>query len=166
MCDVPSSESEHSHQSIILGVTHSVSPRSHRRFPLVSLVLGGITWKKQRAFAIIMSTSSTSSSRSLKYSKDESKNDGTMIFKSTISSPTSVAHDAPHHVVVEPIVSLLGQPQQQDDAAWIFPASLKSIRTINPIRAIVDPIAKNIQSGSQRGDGKEHISLAVSTCCS
>ena len=44
------------------------------------------------------------------------------------------------------------------------PTSAKSLRTRNPIRAIVDPIVKNIQSGQERGDGKDHISLAVSTC--
>jgi hypothetical protein len=47
---------------------------------------------------------------------------------------------------------------------WLScPASKKSLRTQNPIRAIVDPIVKNIQSGTDRGDGKDHISLAVRT---
>jgi tyrosine aminotransferase len=69
-----------------------------------------------------------------------------------VYSPTSVAQDSPHHL--EPIVL--------NPSKWICPASQKSMRTINPIRAIVDPIAKNILSGSQRGDGKDHISLAVS----
>ncbi|GKY91624.1 hypothetical protein MPSEU_000134300 [Mayamaea pseudoterrestris] len=40
-------------------------------------------------------------------------------------------------------------------------ASSKSIRTSNPIRAIVDPIVKSIRSGEERGDGKNHISLAL-----
>jgi hypothetical protein len=41
-------------------------------------------------------------------------------------------------------------------------ASKKSLRTTNPIRAIVDPIVANgIPSGEERGDGKDHISLAV-----
>jgi hypothetical protein len=45
---------------------------------------------------------------------------------------------------------------------WLScPASQKSLRTQNPIRAIVDPIVKKIQSGTDRGDGKDHISLAV-----
>jgi hypothetical protein len=45
---------------------------------------------------------------------------------------------------------------------WRCVASQKSLRTINPIRAIVDPIVANgIRSGEERGDGKEHISLAV-----
>ena len=45
---------------------------------------------------------------------------------------------------------------------WRCVASQKSLRTINPIRAIVDPIvAHGIRSGEERGDGKEHISLAV-----
>lgn len=46
---------------------------------------------------------------------------------------------------------------------WKCTASQKSLRTINPIRAIVDPIIANgIKSGEERGDGKDHISLAVS----
>lgn len=46
---------------------------------------------------------------------------------------------------------------------WTCVSSKKSMRTINPIRAIVDPIMANgIQSGLARGDGKDHISLAVS----
>ena len=49
-----------------------------------------------------------------------------------------------------------------DQRPWICPASAKSMRTTNPIRAIVDPIAANIQSGEERGDGKDLISLAVS----
>lgn len=48
---------------------------------------------------------------------------------------------------------------------WVTcPASAKSIRTINPIRALVDPIVANgIKSGEERGDGKDLISLAVSS---
>ena len=43
------------------------------------------------------------------------------------------------------------------------PASQKSLRTHNPIRAIVDPImAHSIKCGKERGDGKDQISLAVS----
>ena len=43
------------------------------------------------------------------------------------------------------------------------PASKKSLRTHNPIRAIVDPIvASSIKCGEERGDGKDQISLAVS----
>lgn len=42
------------------------------------------------------------------------------------------------------------------------PASLKSLRTHNPIRAIVDPIVANsVKCGKERGDGKDQISLAV-----
>jgi hypothetical protein len=49
--------------------------------------------------------------------------------------------------------------------AWLScTASQKSLRTQNPIRAIVDPIMKHIQSGIDRGDGKNHISLAVRMC--
>ena len=43
------------------------------------------------------------------------------------------------------------------------PASQKSLRTHNPIRAIVDPImAHSVKCGKVRGDGKDQISLAVS----
>lgn len=46
----------------------------------------------------------------------------------------------------------------------VLPPSAKSLRTMNPIRAIVDPIVANIKSGEERGDGKNHISLGVSVC--
>lgn len=55
-----------------------------------------------------------------------------------------------------------GIVSDDDQRPWICPASAKSMRTTNPIRAIVDPIAANIQSGEERGDGKDLISLAVS----
>jgi hypothetical protein len=49
---------------------------------------------------------------------------------------------------------------------WRCEPSQKSLRTTNPIRAIVDPIVSNgIKSGEERGDGKEHISLAVRGTC-
>jgi len=83
------------------------------------------------------------------------------------SSPTSVvaAQMLQEDAVIEPIV--LNDWEADDSSGgdvegWICPASKKSMRTINPIRAIVDPIAKNIQTGEQRGDGKDLISLAVS----
>lgn len=42
------------------------------------------------------------------------------------------------------------------------PASKKSLRTHNPIRAIVDPImAHSVKCGKERGDGKDQISLAL-----
>eukprot|EP00986_Skeletonema_menzelii_P003241 scaffold971_cov142-Skeletonema_menzelii.AAC.5 len=42
------------------------------------------------------------------------------------------------------------------------PASQKSLRTHNPIRAIVDPImAHSVKCGKERGDGKDQISLAL-----
>jgi len=49
------------------------------------------------------------------------------------------------------------------ESAWVAPPSKKSLRTHNPIRAIVDPImANSIKCGKERGDGKDQISLAVS----
>ena len=51
----------------------------------------------------------------------------------------------------------------QEESAWVAPPSKKSLRTHNPIRAIVDPImASSIKCGKERGDGKDQISLAVS----
>ena len=48
-------------------------------------------------------------------------------------------------------------------SSWVAPASMKSLRTHNPIRAIVDPImSSSLKSGKERGDGKDQISLAVS----
>jgi hypothetical protein len=81
-----------------------------------------------------------------------------------LSSPISVVPDDGGPIVVEPMAL---NPQQSEppsnNDSWLCPASAKSLRTINPIRAIVDPIAKNIQTGAERGDGKDLISLAVST---
>lgn len=81
--------------------------------------------------------------------------------ETTFSSPTSVlaAQDVGEGKMIEPIT--LGHGRCDVDK-WVCPASAKSKRTINPIRAIVDPIAKQIQTGKQRDDGKDLISLAVS----
>lgn len=62
---------------------------------------------------------------------------------SVIQTPTAV---------IPPII--------QEEEAWICPPSEKSLRTTNPIRAIVDPIVASL-SGQERNDGKNHISLAV-----
>ena len=69
-------------------------------------------------------------------------------------SPTSVAV-GPSQDDVEPI-------SLDERRPWkTRPMSEKAQRTTNPIRRIVDPIVANIQNGSERGDGKDHISLAV-----
>jgi len=49
-----------------------------------------------------------------------------------------------------------------DDGGWrtMLPASKKAQRTLNPIRAIMDPIMATAQKS--RDDGKSQISLAVS----
>ncbi|KAL7530503.1 hypothetical protein ACHAXR_003530, partial [Thalassiosira sp. AJA248-18] len=90
---------------------------------------------------------------------------------STSSSP-ELPPSTPHHDVDDvpscfdelndtlATATVLGQ----DDAsiAWVAPASQKSLRTHNPIRAIVDPImSSSIKSGVERGDGKDQISLAL-----
>jgi hypothetical protein len=82
-----------------------------------------------------------------------------------LSSPKSVVPgDAPHELV-EPLQLDPTTENISKQAGWVCPASAKSGRTINPIRAIVDPIAKQIKSGTERGDGKDPISLAVSSFC-
>lgn len=86
------------------------------------------------------------------------------------SSPVSVVPlDAPHNEIeqltlTEGRVSKSNQSNDNKETElepWVCPASAKSLRTTNPIRAIVDPIVANIQSGEERGDGKDLISLAV-----
>lgn len=57
----------------------------------------------------------------------------------------------------------LPEPLRLAKTDWrVLRPSSKSLRTSNPIRAIVDPIVAGIRSGEERGDGKDPISLAVS----
>lgn len=76
------------------------------------------------------------------------------------SSPTAVADITGEEncfALIDPPLSL------KSSRSWgRIKASNKAKRTENPIRKIVDPIVANIQSGKERGDGKEYISLAVS----
>jgi hypothetical protein len=84
-----------------------------------------------------------------------------------MSSPTSVAIVAPRASKVEPFDLSKQESQDQEQCCWsTLKPSAKSLRTHNPIRAIVDPIAATIQSGEARGDGKDLISLAVRLFCS
>ena len=73
-------------------------------------------------------------------------------------SPTSVVRrEEAGETVVEPM--FLTSPAA---SSWpTLTPSAKSLRTKNPIREIVDPIVASIQSGVEREDGKELISLAV-----
>lgn len=101
----------------------------------------------------------------------------------TFPSPTSVIKMSPHHTTLEPIhldqtPKVLGghnvaageQPQPPSEQRkrksnsndWVCPPSAKSIRTVNPVGNIIDPIVKKIKRGFQRADSKEPISLAVS----
>lgn len=82
------------------------------------------------------------------------------------ASPTSVTAGqmAPERVVVEPLELSPKRPSDTTTSikSWrILSPSAKSKRSVNPIRSIVDPIVANIQSGEARGDGKNHISLAL-----
>ena len=79
-----------------------------------------------------------------------------------MGSPTSVTHRPEHQVEVMVLPKQHDEEKQQ--SAWIAPASAKSLRTVNPIRAIVDPIVANVKQGWQRQDGKDPISLAVRSC--
>jgi hypothetical protein len=92
------------------------------------------------------------------------------------SSPVSVTEDRQmthDNTVLDRSASIhnyvkISIPLDDDTKAkeeWqVLPPSAKSIRTLNPIRAIVDPIVANIMTGEERGDGKNHISLGVSVC--
>jgi hypothetical protein len=76
-----------------------------------------------------------------------------------IPSPTSVAVVAPLANKVESF-DLLSKEENHTSWGTLKP-SAKSLRTVNPIRALIDPIGRTIQSGEARGDGKDPISLAV-----
>jgi hypothetical protein len=79
--------------------------------------------------------------------------------RSEISSPTSVAIVGPRVNSVESF-DLLSKEENRMRWGTLKP-SAKSLRTLNPIRAFMEPIGKTIQSGEARGDGKDLISLAV-----
>ena len=94
----------------------------------------------------------------------------TSITSSTVSSPSLHPLSVPNGV--DEVVPGLDDLQLLNDDSIISasstviamaPASRKSLRTHNPIRAIVDPImSHSIKCGKERGDGKDQISLAVS----
>lgn len=98
--------------------------------------------------------------------------DKPMFGKDVESSPTTVATTLTNAAaasadskIIPPISlpksALVGEERGNSKWKVPLPASSKANRTTNPIRAIVDPIVRNIQTGEQRGDGKDHISLAV-----
>ncbi len=84
--------------------------------------------------------------------------------RSEISSPTSVAIVGPRVGSVESF-DLLSKEENRMRWGTLKP-SAKSLRTLNPIRAFMEPIGKTIQSGEARGDGKDLITLAVRLPCS
>ena len=94
----------------------------------------------------------------------------TSITSSTVSSPSlhplSVPTDDHDDVPGLDDLQLLNDDSIISASSTVIamaPASRKSLRTHNPIRAIVDPImAHSIKCGKERGDGKDQISLAVS----
>jgi hypothetical protein len=81
-----------------------------------------------------------------------------------ISSPKIVGcASQPFPDVPEQLLDGINEPAPKKAQDWKCTPSKKSLRTTNPIRVIVDPIVANgIQSGEERGDGKDPISLAVS----
>jgi len=85
----------------------------------------------------------------------------------TTSSADLSSHDGVYFGSTATSTSTTGSTNGRDginvNEQWpICPASMKSQRTRNPIREIVDPIVANSRD-SQRADDKEQISLAVST---
>jgi hypothetical protein len=84
--------------------------------------------------------------------------------RSEISSPTSVAIVGPRVSSVESL-DLLSKENNRTCWGTLKP-SAKCLRTLNPIRATMEPLFKTIQSGDAREDGKDLISLAVSLPCS
>lgn len=85
------------------------------------------------------------------------------------SSPTSSTTDLSHHAGAITVASSSPSGPADvshhghADGAWLaLPASVKSQRTRNPIRAIVDPIVASAGK-AHREDGKKLISLAVRT---
>ena len=57
--------------------------------------------------------------------------------------------------------SSLSETLSKWDTSTPIEALQKSHRTVKSIRVIVDPIASKIQTGDERGDGKDIISLAL-----
>ena len=91
------------------------------------------------------------------------------LFDINSSSPTSSTTDLSHHAGAITVAS--SSPSGPTDVShhgpadgtWpTLPASAKSQRTRNPIRAIVDPIVASAGK-ENREDGKKLISLAVRT---
>lgn len=80
-----------------------------------------------------------------------------------ISSPKIVGcASQPFPDVPEQLLDGINEPAPKKAQDWKCTPSKKSLRTTNPIRVIVDPIVANgIQSGEERGDGKDPISLAL-----
>jgi hypothetical protein len=96
---------------------------------------------------------------SLSLTKEESKPRSNTIETSATSASSSPSISSTPTALNPLNFSLDGS----DETSWVAPASQKSLRTHNPIRAIVDPIVANsVKCGKERGDGKDQISLAVS----
>ena len=59
----------------------------------------------------------------------------------------------------------LRKPLHQEvktDTTWVVPTSTKAIRAVNPVTFAFNRLADKVKLGSQRSDGKDPISLAVS----
>jgi tyrosine aminotransferase len=77
------------------------------------------------------------------------------------TSPSSIVPNA-GVVEIEPIILPSALVKDADNWTTLVP-SAKSQRTKNPIREIVDPIVASLRAEGERKDGKECISLAVSS---
>lgn len=56
----------------------------------------------------------------------------------------------------------LHQDVKLSDTTWVVPTSTKAIRAVNPVTFAFNRLADKVKLGSQRNDGKDPISLAVS----
>lgn len=53
--------------------------------------------------------------------------------------------------------------QEVKSDTWVVPTSTKAIRAVNPVTFAFNRLADKVKLGSQRSDGKDPISLAVSS---
>jgi hypothetical protein len=83
-----------------------------------------------------------------------------------IQSPISVLKSGPR-VLPDLSTGVSTSPckpqNRQKHDGWYVPTSTKSIRAVNPVSFAFERLANNVKLGSQRKDGKDPISLAVSS---
>jgi hypothetical protein len=82
-----------------------------------------------------------------------------------IQSPISVMKSGPR--VLPDSSTGMSSPckpkNRQKHDGWYVPTSTKSIRAVNPVSFAFERLTNKVKLGSQRKDGKDPISLAVSS---